>query len=74
MRFLGLLLPLLALGCIVAAYVVCVDRRQVTVTLGAGLATAGAVGVITYLVGRALVLSQFDGVSAARWGRCGTRS
>ena len=26
-RFLGLLLPLLALGCIVAAYVVCVDRR-----------------------------------------------
>ncbi len=67
-RFLGLLLPLLALGCIVAAYVVCVDRRQVTVTLGAGLATAGAVGVIAYLVGRALVLSQFDGVERSAVG------
>jgi hypothetical protein len=67
-RFLGLLLPLLALGCIATAYVVCLDRRQLTVTLGAGLATAGAIGVIAYLVGRALVLSQFDGLERSAVG------
>jgi hypothetical protein len=59
-RFLGILLPLLALGCFVAAYVLALDRRQLTVTLGAGVATAAALGVIAYIVGRALLLARFE--------------
>jgi hypothetical protein len=58
-RFLGLLLPLLALALYVLAFAVAHDRRRTTVNFGASLATAGAVGVIAYLVGKSLVIGQF---------------
>ena len=58
-RFLGILLPLLALGCYVLAFAVAHDRRRTAVNFGAGIATAGALGVIAYLVGKSLVIGQF---------------
>lgn len=58
-RFLGVLLPLLALGCFALAFVVAHDRRRTAVNFGAAVATAGALGVIAYLVGKSLVIGQF---------------
>lgn len=59
-RFLGILLPILTLACFVGAFVVGRDRRRTTVNLGAGVAAVGAVGVVAYLVGHALLVSRFD--------------
>jgi hypothetical protein len=58
-RFLGIVLPLVSLLCFVLAFVVGHDRRRTAVNFGLGLATAGGVGVIAYLVGKSLVVGQF---------------
>ena len=58
-RFLGVVLPLGALLCFVLAFLTGHDRRRTAVNFGAALAVAGTVGVIAYLISRALVVGQF---------------
>lgn len=59
-RFLGIVLPVLALVCFAGAFAVGRDRRRTAVNLGTGLAVAGAVGVMSYYVGRVILLGHFD--------------
>ena len=59
-RFLGILLPILMLACFAGAFVIGRDRRRTTVNLGAGVAAVGAVGVVAYLVGHALLVARFE--------------
>lgn len=59
-RFLGLLLPPLALLALVGAVAVAPDRRRGLVDTFIGVAVAAAVGFIGLLVGRTLLLRRFD--------------
>jgi hypothetical protein len=59
-RFLGLLLPLLAIISLVGSVAIAVDRRQALIIASSGVAIAAVIGFFLFLVARGLVLSQFD--------------
>jgi hypothetical protein len=59
-RFLGLLLPLLALLCLAGSVAVAVDRRQALLVASSGVTVAAVIGFFLLLIARAIVLSQFD--------------
>jgi hypothetical protein len=59
-RFLGIVLPPLALICLGGAVAVATDRRRALMFSATGVAVAAAVGLIAYLIGRSIVLGQFD--------------
>jgi hypothetical protein len=59
-HFLGLLLPPLALICLGGSVAVATDRRRALMFSASGIAVAAAVALIAYLIGRSIVLGQFD--------------
>ncbi|MDP9228315.1 MAG: hypothetical protein M3M99_04585, partial [Actinomycetota bacterium] len=59
-RFLGVVLPILAVLCLGGSIAVAVDRRRALLVATASLAVAAALAFIAYLIGRSLVLSQFE--------------
>jgi hypothetical protein len=59
-RFLGLVLPALGIVLLAGSIGVAPDRRRAVVTVAGAVAIAAAVGVILLVVGRSLVLGQFD--------------
>ena len=59
-RLLGIILPLLALLCLGGSVAVATDRRRALMFAATGIVVAAAVGLIAYLIGRSIVLGQFD--------------
>jgi hypothetical protein len=59
-RFLGVLLPLLALVCLVGSVALAVDRRQALLIASSGIAVAALLGFVGLLAARSIVLSRFD--------------
>ncbi|HZA89526.1 MAG TPA: hypothetical protein VE401_04775 [Solirubrobacterales bacterium] len=59
-RFLGLFLPGLGVLLLAGSVAVAPDRRRAIVTASAAVAIAAAVGVILLVVGRTVLLGQFD--------------
>jgi hypothetical protein len=59
-RFLGLLLPLLAILSLAGSVAIAVDRRQALLIASSSVAIAAVIGFFLFLVARGLVLSQFD--------------
>jgi hypothetical protein len=59
-RFLGLLLPFLAILSLVGSVAVAVDRRHALLIASSGVAVAATIGFFCFLIARAVVLSQFD--------------
>jgi len=59
-RFLGLLLPVLGILMLVGSVAVAPDRRGALVTAAGSVAIAAALGFIALLIGRSLLLAQFD--------------
>ena len=59
-RFLGLFVPGLGFLLLVGSVVVAPDRRRGVVTVSAAVAVAAAVGLIALVIGRSLLLGQFD--------------
>jgi hypothetical protein len=59
-RFLGIILPLLAIACLAGSVAVATDRRRALTFSATGIAAAAGVALIAYLVGRSIVLGQFD--------------
>jgi hypothetical protein len=59
-RFLGLLLPLLAILSLVGSVAIAVDRRQALLIASSGVAIAAVIGFFLFLVARGFVLSQFE--------------
>lgn len=59
-RLLGVLVPLAGLLCLAGAVAVAPDRRRALVGVSAAAAAAAAVGFVALLVGRSLVLDQFQ--------------
>jgi hypothetical protein len=58
-RFLGIVLPLLAILCLVGSVAVAVDRRVAVLQVSAGLAMAATAGFILLLIARGVVVSGF---------------
>jgi hypothetical protein len=58
-RVLGLILPILAVLCLVASVVISPDRRRALMVTSACVAVAAAVGLVALLIARSLVLSSF---------------
>jgi hypothetical protein len=69
-RFLALVLPLLALAALAAAIWLAADRRRAVFNAGLGVAMAGALLVVALVIVRALVLGSIDdsGARAAAGG------
>ena len=59
-RVLGLILPILALGCLIGAVAVAPDRRQGLLVTSGSLAVAAALGLVVLLTARSLLVSRFD--------------
>jgi hypothetical protein len=59
-RFFGVVLPLLALLCLLGAVGLAVDRRGALLFVSSGVAVAALLGFFLLLIARAVVLSQFD--------------
>jgi hypothetical protein len=59
-RVLGLVLPFVALLSLGGSVALAADRRRALMFAATGVAVAAAVGFIAYLVGRSIVLGQFD--------------
>jgi hypothetical protein len=59
-RFLGIVLPLLAVLCLAGSVAIATDRRGALMFSATGIAVAAALGLIAYLIARSIVLGQFD--------------
>ena len=59
-RFFGLLLPPVALLCLIGSVAVAVDRRRALLLTASGLVLTAAVAFIGFLIARSAVLSRFD--------------
>jgi hypothetical protein len=64
-KVLGFVLPFVSLLCFGGAFALAPDRRKTLMVSGIALAAAAAVGLIALLIGRNLVLSQFDSGESA---------
>ena len=59
-RFLGIILPLLAVLCLAGSVAIATDRRGALMFSATGIAVAAALGLIAFLIARSIVLGQFD--------------
>jgi hypothetical protein len=59
-RFLGLVLPPLAILCLAGSVAVAVDRRRALLFTASGMAVTAVIAFIALLVARSFVLGQFD--------------
>ena len=59
-RFLGILLPLLAIGLFVASVLVAEDRRRALVEIGVAIAVVAGIVVVGLIVAKAIVLSNIE--------------
>ena len=59
-RFLGIVLPILALLCLVGAVAAAPDRRRGLLLVSGGLVVAAVAGFVALIVGRTVLLSQFE--------------
>ncbi|MEA2445732.1 MAG: hypothetical protein QOJ12_3024 [Thermoleophilales bacterium] len=59
-RFLGVLLPLLALVCFAAAILLAADRRLMFIRVGGALAVVAALTLIALFIGRSVLLSTLE--------------
>jgi hypothetical protein len=59
-RFLGLVLPPLALLALLGSVAIAVDRRRALLIMASALVITAAIAFVGFLIGRAAVLSQFE--------------
>ena len=59
-RFLGIVLPILSVLCLAGAVAISTDRRRAVLNASIAMAAAAVIGFIALLIGRGMVLSQFE--------------